>query len=187
MNFAGNDIFVLVASTASLPCNNNGALNSSLSHKALESTRTSTFCSRTSLLGTLGAHGELGTAALYFPVCVAWVPFSHRRKAKVYSVLRMRKHSHRARNAGWEGTVQLVVSGLLLLPGRWFSRNAGHNLPCKLSLSEAPHSANSKLTAVFEKKAQPLSQCFWTLQIWHWKLGTCCLLPCKTAVVWKPK
>lgn len=49
MNFAGNDIFVLVASAASLPCNNNGALNSSLSHKALESTRTSTFCSRTSL------------------------------------------------------------------------------------------------------------------------------------------
>ena len=48
MNFVGNDILVLVASAASLPCNNNGALNSSLSHKALESTHTSTCCSRTS-------------------------------------------------------------------------------------------------------------------------------------------
>lgn len=48
MNFVGNDIFALVASAASLPCNNNGALNSSVSHKALESTHTSTCCCRTS-------------------------------------------------------------------------------------------------------------------------------------------
>lgn len=48
MNFVGNNIFFLVASAAFLPCNNSSALNSSLSHKALDSTHSSTCCSRTS-------------------------------------------------------------------------------------------------------------------------------------------
>lgn len=37
MNFVGNGIFMLVTSAASLPCNNNDALNTSWSRKALES------------------------------------------------------------------------------------------------------------------------------------------------------
>lgn len=175
MNFVSNDIFVLVASAASLPCNNNGALNSSLSHKALESTHTSTCCSRTSfqVLWVLLTN-SWALQHFIFLLVLAGCYLLTEVRLKFIPCYTCESTVTELEMLAEKGQYTLLPWAFCFCQGGQFSRNTKYNLPCKLSLSKGACSRNSKLIAIFENKTQPLAQCFWTLRIQHWKLGTWC-------------
>lgn len=171
MNFVGNNIFLLVASAVFLPCNNSGAWNSSLSHKALESIHSSTCCSRTSFqvhwIPPVNSWALLHFIFLimlsvyYFltMVRVKFIPF----RGSTVTEPEMLVKKEQCTSFSW--------AFCFCQRGQVF-RNAKHNLSCKLSLSEGPSSRNSQLTLDFENKNQPLAQCSWILHIWYQKLDT---------------
>lgn len=164
MNFAGNNIFLLVASAAFLPCNNSSALNSSLSHKTLDSTRCSTCCSRASFQvhwipltnsWTLQHFIFLIMLSEYYfltEVRVKFVPCCGSTVTKLEMLVKK------------EQCTLLSRAFCFCKRGQVFT-NAKHKFSCKLSLSEGPCSWNSQLIPVFENKDQPLAQCFWILDI----------------------